>query len=89
MELGLWTCAFQFGKELSLNPSVRIIKSGCLKVKASANVTLKLQGVQIDVASGMGLLQECFWTLRGPQRLLWDPKDGRKLLLGMKHTIVD
>ena len=49
----------------------------------------QLQGVQIDVASGMGLLQECFWTLRCPQRLLWDPKDGRKLLLGKKHTIVD
>ena len=48
-----------------------------------------LQGVQIVVASGMGLLQECFWTLRGPQRLPWDPKDGRKLLLGKKHTIVD
>ena len=47
-----------------------------------------IQGVQIDVASGMGLLQECFWTLRGPQRLPWDPKDRRKLLLGKKHTIV-
>ena len=50
---------------------------------------MNLQGVQIDVASGMGLLQECFWTLRGLQRLPWDPKDGRKLLLGKKHTIVD
>ena len=37
----------------------------------------------------MGLLKECFWTLRGPQRLPWDPKDGHKLLLGKKHTIVE
>ena len=48
-----------------------------------------IQGVQIDVASGMGLLQECFWALRGPQSLPWDPKNGHKLLIGKKHTIVD
>ena len=30
-------------------------------------------------------LTEMFLDFRGPQRLPWDPKDGRKLLLGKKH----
>ena len=37
---------------------------------------MNLQGLSRLVASGIRLLQACFWT----------PKDGRKLLLGKKHT---
>ena len=36
-----------------------------------------------------GSYRNVFGLLRGPQRLPWDPKDGRKLLLGKKHTVVD
>ena len=32
---------------------------------------MNLQGVQIDVASGMGLLQKCFGTLEVPKGFLW------------------
>ena len=35
-----------------------------------------------------GALTEMFLDFRGPQRLPWDPKDGRKLLLGKKHTFM-
>ena len=39
-------------------------------------ILLKIQGVQIDVASGMGLLQKCFWTLEVPKGFLWTPWTG-------------
>ena len=34
------------------------------------------------------MLKSLIWDLRGPQRLLCSPKNGRKLLLGKKHTVV-
>ena len=37
-------------------------------------------GLRNEAVTGLFL---DFW---GPQRLLWTPKDGRKLLLGKKHT---
>ena len=37
---------------------------------------MNLQGVQIDVASGMGLLQKCFWTLEVPKGFLGTPRMG-------------
>ena len=49
---------------------------------------LQLQGDFFDCALGIGVWQGLFWNLRGHQRLLCTPKNGRKLLLGKKHTIL-
>ena len=31
-------------------------------------------------------MRACFWTSEVPKGLSWTSKDGRKLLLGKKHT---
>ena len=43
-----------------------------------------LQGDLFDCESETGLLWACFLHFWGPQRVLCDPKIGRKLLLGKK-----
>ena len=35
-----------------------------------------------------GVLSKMFLDFRGPQRLPWDSKDGRKLVLRKKHTFM-
>ena len=47
-----------------------------------------LQGVFFQSASRMRPVWGLFLDFRGPQRLLWDPKDGRKLLLGTEDTFM-
>ena len=48
----------------------------------------KLQGVFFQRDEEMRLLTGVFEDFGGPQRLLWDPKDGRKLLLGTEDTFM-
>ena len=48
----------------------------------------QIQGDFFQSKSGTGVLQSLIWDFRGPKRLLCSPKNGRKLLLGKKHTVV-
>ena len=52
----------------------------------SASFRLEIQGVLFDCESGTGVLGACFLHFEGPQGVLCDPKIGRKLLLGKKHS---
>ena len=54
------------------------------------SIMLKCQTTGCPDRCGLrnGALTEMFFDFRGPQRLPWDPKDGRKLLLGKKHTFM-
>ena len=47
-----------------------------------------VQGDRFDCELGIEVLQGLFWNLRGHQRLLCAPKNGRKLLLGIKHILL-
>ena len=47
-----------------------------------------VQGLSRLLDVGMRLLTGVFSDFRGLQRLLWDPKDGRKLLLGTEDTFM-
>ena len=54
------------------------------KVKLNCDI----QGDSKLLDEGMRLLTGVFLDFRGPQRLLWNPKDGRKLLLGTEDTFI-
>ena len=54
----------------------------------SLSLSSLLQGVRQQRDEEMRLLTGVFQDFRGPQMLLWDPKDRRKLLLGIEDTFM-
>ena len=49
-------------------------------------IFIHVQGDFFQFESGTGVLQSLYWDLRGPHGLQSAHKNGRKLLLGKKHT---